>query len=153
MRKCATLIATVFGIGKIPIAPGTCASLFTLPLAWLIIGEWGIFGCITLTILLFLIGLWGIRIYLENSFVGDPPEVVIDEVIGQLIPLIFIQKHLLLYLVAFCLFRVFDIWKPLLIGEIDKKMKGPLGIILDDIAAGSLTAIVLIILVNIMNLL
>ena len=153
MRKSAVLIATVFGIGKIPIAPGTCASLFALPLAWLVIGKWGIFGCMILTILLFLIGLWGIKIYLENSFVEDPPEIVIDEVIGQLIPLVFIQKYLLLYLLAFCLFRVFDIWKPLLIGKIDKRIRGPLGIMLDDIAAGSLTAICLILLVSIMDLL
>jgi len=83
---------------------------------------------------------------------NDPREIVIDEVVGQLIPLLAIPIYETLFLVpklyyifaAFFLFRLFDIWKPYPINYIDNNITGSLGIMLDDIVAGIFTTLILL---------
>ena len=89
-----------------------------------------------------------------NTFkTNDPQEIVIDEVVGQMLPLLAIPIYETLYIApkelycvaAFLLFRLFDIWKPFPISYIDNNTKGALGIMLDDIMAGIFTIVILVI--------
>ena len=73
----------------------------------------------------------------------DPKEVVIDEVAGFLVAMTWLPLSWSSFLAAFLLFRLFDVWKPLFIGYLDKNVKGGLGIVADDLAAGIVTNIIL----------
>ena len=89
----------------------------------------------------------------ESFDSNDPQEIVIDEVVGQMLPLLALPIYETLYiapieyycLTAFLLFRLFDIWKPFPISYVDNNTKGALGIMLDDILAGFYTIILIII--------
>ena len=149
IKKFNILFITFLKIGKIKYAPGTIASLITCLLFLLFIN---IFNIVILFLFTLLIALYSF-IAINNSFdsfdSNDPHEIVIDEVIGQMLPLLAIPIYETLYLapkeyyciIAFLLFRFFDIWKPFPINYIDKNIEGPQGIMLDDILAGIFTII------------
>ena len=154
MNKFNLLFITFFKIGKIKFAPGTVASFITCLLFLLLV------NLINIVILFFctlLIALYSF-IAINNSFnsfdTSDPQEIVIDEVVGQMLPLLAIPIYETLYIApkeyyciaAFLLFRLFDIWKPFPINYIDINTDGSLGIMLDDILAGIYTIIILIII-------
>tara|TARA_B100000780_G_C20799426_1_gene317501 strand:- start:24 stop:518 length:495 start_codon:yes stop_codon:yes gene_type:complete len=147
-------ILTMFALGYSKYAPGSVASFvtclificfynFQINVLFLILGV----------ILLFLFSVYSIDT-LKNSFSEtDAKEIVIDEFIGQSIPVLTIYNFLdnkdigvfILYTsVAFILFRLFDIWKPYPINKIDKNMKNGFGVILDDIVAGLYSVIILL---------
>lgn len=136
MSALAALLATWFGSGRLPKAPGTWGSLAALPCAWLLDSTTGGGGLAIGTAAVFAIGLWAGKRYLANSLVADPPEVVIDEVVGQWLALLFAPRTLSIYLLAFVLFRLFDIWKPWPIRWADRTIPGALGVMLDDVLAG-----------------
>ena len=131
-------------IGKIKYAPGTFASLTTCFLLLLSINIINIplLFLITLTIFLYFF------VAINNSFnefeSEDPQEIVIDEVVGQMLPLLAIPIYETLYplptiyycVSAFVFFRLFDIWKPYPISYVDNNVKGASGIMFDDIFAG-----------------
>ena len=131
-------------IGKIKYAPGTFASLFTCFLFLLLINIFSITVIFLITLIIFCYSF----VAMNNSFnefnKDDPQEIVIDEVVGQMLPLLAIPIYETLYLLpkiyycvpAFLLFRLFDVWKPYPINYIDNNIKGSLGIMLDDIFAG-----------------
>jgi phosphatidylglycerophosphatase A len=129
-------IATLGYIGKLPMFPGTWASLVTLFL-WLFIP---VKAAIQLPVIIFLIiiGLHSSKIASKVLKKKDPSEVVIDEAIGMSIGLFMIPPNLFLYFLAFILFRYFDIIKPSFIYHVQKINNG-WGIILDDILAGLFT--------------
>lgn len=138
-----TLIATWFGSGLLPYVPGTWGSLAALPFAWFIIsaGGWALLLCAIAV--LFCVGVWGAARYEEVSARKDPGEVVVDEVAGQwlaMLPVaIWIPEMpgmLIASLPAFILFRLFDIWKPWPVSLCERRFRGGLGIMIDDIAAG-----------------
>jgi phosphatidylglycerophosphatase A len=136
---------TLFGIGKLP-ASGTFGSFFTL-LIYFILQKY--FNNLTIIILLIFVTLYSL-IFLNKTIKNfkqkDPKEIVIDEYIGQMIPLIACGNNIYLILVAFISFRFFDITKIYPANIFDKKIEGPLGVIGDDIIAGiySLTIIFII---------
>lgn len=139
-RHPATLLATWFGSGLIKWAPGTWGSLAALPfgagLAW-IGGETALlFGAL----LAYLTGLWASSVYAKASLQKDPGPVVIDEVAGQWIALAPVAYDPWLYPLAFLAFRVCDIAKPWPVNWLDRKVKGSLGIMTDDIVAGAYAA-------------
>ena len=148
------LFITFFKIGKIKFAPGTIASLITCLLFLLFLNFFNIVNLFFGTLLIALYSF----VAINNSFVSfnskDPQEIVIDEVVGQMVPLLAIPIYETLYIApkvyycvaAFLLFRLFDIWKPFPINFIDKNIEGSLGIMLDDILAGIYTTIFLIII-------
>ncbi len=136
----AALCATVFGVGRLPFAPGTWGSLVALPLAYLAYGLGGVIPVLILIDLLFLLGWWASHRYAADLGVSDPGQIVIDEVAGQLIVLAVIPPTLIGYGIAFVAFRAFDILKPWPISWIDQRMHGGLGIMLDDIVAGLIAA-------------
>ncbi len=148
MYKLSRLICTFFGVGKSPIAPGTCASLLTLPISWITYFYFNSLGVLILAILIFTIGIFATNIYLKKSTNSDPPAIVVDEVVGQLVALIAIPNSIILYFCSFLLFRYFDIKKPGLIKLIDRKVKNSFGVMLDDIIAGFMTLFIILIVIK-----
>ena len=136
LRHPGGLLATWFGAGLLPFAPGTWGSVAALPLAWLIHAWAGSAGLFTATIVVFLVGWWAANWYLARSSESDPAPVVIDEVAGQWLVLVLVPPSVGYYLLGFVLFRFFDIRKPWPVGWADKQVKGGLGIMADDILAG-----------------
>ena len=128
--------STFFYLGKIPIAPGTVASLATL-LIWPLI-PLNYFYQIFILIILFIIGIISSRIISKEMNEKDPSEIVIDEVVGMGISLFMLPNEIILYLFAFIIFRILDILKPSFIYSIQKLPNG-WGIMLDDVVAGIFT--------------
>ena len=145
---------TLFKIGKIKYAPGTIASLITCLIFLLLVNLFDILILFFLTLLIIFYSFIAINNTYEKFETDDPQEIVIDEFIGQMLPLLTIPIYETLYLLpklyycaaAFILFRIFDIWKPFPINYVDNNVQGALGIMLDDILAGIYTIIVLTII-------
>ena len=136
LRDPAILIATWFGAGLLPKAPGTWGSLFALPFAWLMVAAGGAPLLGGAVVVLFFIGWWASSRYIEQSGIADPGSVVVDEVAGQWLTLVAVPLDPLLYLIGFLLFRIFDIIKPWPVSWADRRVGGGLGVMLDDILAG-----------------
>ena len=128
-------IFTLFNIGYLP-ASGTFGSLFTVLLYCMIIPFVHIFYLIMILLIITLYSWVYLDKNLKNYKNKDPKEIVIDEFIGQMIPLTICGSNLLLILTSFVLFRFFDITKIYPASIFDQKIKGSLGIIGDDIIAG-----------------
>lgn len=153
MSRSAILIATVGGLGRLPQAPGTFASIAAIPAAWLLhaIGGFPLLALVTLG--MFGSGLSAVKLYLTQTQETDPSEVVIDEVIGQWIALWPLSLGLWLqgvpggvfpwpgWVLAFLAFRFFDILKPPPVNRAEK-VPGAWGVMLDDVVAGLLAAVV-----------
>jgi phosphatidylglycerophosphatase A len=140
----AVMLATWFGIGLLPIAPGSWASLAALPLAWGIRSLFGFAGLAAASAFAFFVGWWASGLIARASTVKDPGAVVIDEIVGQWVVLLAAPLDPLAYTLAFLLFRVFDIWKPWPTRWADRHVKGGLGIVLDDLLAAVYAALMLL---------
>ena len=151
------LFVTVFGIGTLRYAPGTFASLVTTVFLY---SLFHVINLQNIMILIFLLLVFFYSIYAVNDYIRDnknkdPQEVVIDEFIGQSIPIYLyeiahqteknFQEAILIYIYIFILFRFFDIKKPFPINIIDKKFKNSFGVIFDDVIAGFYVVVTLII--------
>lgn len=151
MSPLARLIGTVLGVGYIRPAPGTWGSVVALPWGWLL-HVLGGFPLLLLAILAaFLKGWWATRVMTRDSDDHDPSEIVVDEVVGQwiaLLPLSYPAWSMGIdilalwpgWIAAFVLFRLFDIWKPGPVGWADRRGDA-LGVMLDDVIAGLLAAL------------
>ena len=93
-----------------------------------------------------ILGIIGSNLYEKQSGVKDSKIIVIDEVVGQLISMMFFMQNNILIVLSFFIFRLFDICKPWPASYIDKKIKGGMGVMLDDVVAGIYTAITLYII-------
>jgi phosphatidylglycerophosphatase A len=140
----AVLVATWFGTGFLPRAPGSWASLAALPLAWLIRWQWGVPGLAVAAAMLFGIGWWAAGVVAGASGLADPGAIVVDEVAGQWLSLLSAPLDPLLYAVGFVLFRLFDIWKPWPVSSADRHLGGGFGIMLDDALAAVYAALLLL---------
>lgn len=150
------LIATFFYVGHMRPAPGTWGSLAALPFAWIIITLTGVYGLILASIIAYALGLWATKMETAGKENHDPSEIVIDEVVGQwiaLLPIAYIVTSRGLdalalwpgWIVAFALFRLFDVTKPSLVGWADKRDDAT-GVMLDDVIAGVFAAIGVVVL-------
>jgi phosphatidylglycerophosphatase A len=137
----ARLVATVFGIGYFPTAPGTLASLIALPFAWLIAWFCGPAVLLLAAIAAFGAGIWGCGHYIAAKADKDPSECVIDEVAGQWLACALAPLSLPGYALAFVLFRFFDVTKLWPVGPAER-VGGGLGVMLDDIVAGLLAGVI-----------
>jgi phosphatidylglycerophosphatase A len=141
----ARLLATWFGAGYAPKGPGTAGSLAALLIAWLLVRYAG-FSPLSLGVLGLLTiapAIWASDVTARESGLKDPQIVVIDEVVGQWITLAGAMRlNWISWLVAFLLFRAFDIWKPPPVRQLER-VKGGAGIVLDDAMAGIYGALVL----------
>jgi len=131
----------------LPTAPGSWGSLVALPLAWVIAVFWGILGLGIAAATAFLVGWWAAATIARASAVEDPGAIVIDEVAGQWLVLVAVPPALLPYALAFLLFRIFDIWKPWPARWAEQRVRGGLGIMLDDVVAAVYAVCLLSILV------
>jgi phosphatidylglycerophosphatase A len=150
------MIGTVMGVGYIRPAPGTWGSLVALPWAWLLHVVGGLPLLALAIIVGFVKGWWATAKMTEGAQDHDPSEIVIDEVIGQwiaLLPLSIASWRMGIditvmwpgWIAAFVLFRLFDIWKPWIVGWADRRGDA-LGVMLDDVFAGILAAIGVVLL-------
>lgn len=138
----AQAVATAGGAGLSPIAPGTCGSLVTLPLAWALAGV-GVGPYLAIVAGVVALGVWAAGVADASWESHDSGRIVIDEVAGMLLTVAFVDRRSLpLLAVGFVLFRAADIWKPWPARAIDRRMGGGLGVILDDVVAGAYAAAV-----------
>ena len=136
----AMIIATWFGCGLSPKAPGTIGSLGALPVAWIILSYWGWGWLAAAAVAAAVLGILATAAVLKRSAVKDPSFVVIDEVAGQWIALLPAGLDPVLFIAAFLAFRLFDIWKPWPVSWADRAVPGALGVMLDDLIAGGFAA-------------
>ena len=146
----------MFGIGNIKKIPGSVASLVTTLFLFLLFHIFNISADIILIciILIFFISIYAVNIFIKNLDNKDPKEVVIDEFIGQSIPICLYEvahegvketnQVLTFYFIMFILFRIFDITKPYPVSYYDKNFKNSLGVIMDDVVAGLYVVAVLV---------
>ena len=157
IKKINYLFVTCFGIGSFRFAPGTIASLVTTIFLFSLFHIINLSSSIILFILLitFIFSFYAVSDYIKFKENKDPKEVVIDEFIGQSIPIYLYeishstskgsQEVILIYLYIFFLFRFFDIKKPFPVNFFDKKFKNSFGVIFDDVIAGLYVVLTLII--------
>ena len=129
------LLSSWFGVGRLPLAPGTWGTLGAVPLA-LIISYFGPIPAVISLAVIILLAVWTSGISQKLLGKDDPPEVVIDEVAGYFVTIFLLPISWWSFILGFLLFRVFDIFKPFPIRMIHKKVRGGIGICLDDIVAG-----------------
>ena len=153
------LFVTCFGIGSLKFAPGTVTSLVTTIFLFSLFHILNLSNNIILItlLLIFFYSFYAVSEYIKDNENKDPKEVVIDEFIGQSIPIYLYevshetiknsQEAVLFYLYIFILFRYFDIKKPFPVSYFDKKFKNSFGVILDDVVAGLYVVLTLIIFI------
>tara|TARA_Y100000588_G_C13400547_1_gene563084 strand:- start:29 stop:523 length:495 start_codon:yes stop_codon:yes gene_type:complete len=156
INKINFLFVTLFGVGKITKIPGSIASLVTTIILFLLFQVVKISPNIFLIILIiiFFTSLYAVNIFIKNLDNKDPKEVVIDEFIGQSIPICLYEishndikgtdQILTAYFIMFILFRIFDILKPYPVSYYDKNFKNSFGVIMDDVCAGLYVVAVLV---------
>ena len=135
LDRVALLLSIWFGTGLLPGIPGTFGTAGAIPV-YLLIDLFDA-GYQALFILIVIIGaIWSAHRSCNILGRADPKEIVIDEVAGFLLTIVFLPFTLLTLIAGFLLFRFFDIFKPPPIKKIEKKIKGGLGVVLDDLVAG-----------------
>ena len=143
MKIFTKYFATLFGIGFLSLAPGTFGSLFSILTWYVFIDLFSIFYFIALFLFVLSVSFYFTDIYLDNYRKKDPSEVIVDEFLGQSIPLLFIVNfNIYEVLIAFVTFRFFDIYKIYPINKMED-LQGSYGVILDDIVAGIYSLIIL----------
>ena len=129
-------IASGFGVGLSPRAPGTVGSLVALLPWWFFLQHQSLPVYLGVLLVAFIIGVWTGGWVIAKTGIEDPSVVVWDEFIGQWIALLLAPAGWLWMLGGFALFRLFDIWKPWPVSWADQKLHGGLGAMLDDVLAG-----------------
>ena len=142
-NKIIRIFLSLLYTGDIKYAPGSFASFITLLFAWFFFPN-DIISQTQIILIILFVSMLLLYLYVDSDSVAnkDPQYIVIDEVVGMMIALFLLPKIIFAYLLAFLLFRFFDILKPSIIYESQKFDYG-IGIILDDVLAGLLTLIIL----------
>ena len=143
-----TLFVTIFGLGKLPKIPGTFGSLATVIILYIFFHILNFSSHLILIGLMtiFIFSFYSVASYIKDNENKDPKEVVIDEFIGQSIPIYLYEishgtektpdEAVIFYCICFVLFRFFDISKPFPVSFFDKNFKNSFGVIMDDVCAG-----------------
>jgi phosphatidylglycerophosphatase A len=142
------LFVTMFGLGKAPKIPGTFGSLATIIILYILFHISNLSSNLILIglIVIFIYSFFAVASYIEDIQNKDPKEVIIDEFIGQSIPIYLYEishgteksanEAIIFYSICFILFRFFDIVKPFPVNYFDKNFKNSFGVIMDDVCAG-----------------
>ena len=158
-----TLFVTMFGLGKISKIPGTIGSLVTTALIYFFFHIMEISSNIILIVfmIIFIFSFYSIAEHIKENENKDPREIIIDEFIGQSIPLYLYEishgtqkspdEAIIFYGICFVLFRFFDIVKPFPVSFFDKNFKNSFGVIMDDVCAGFYVALSLILFMVLNN--
>ena len=156
MNKLNFLFVTLFGIGNLKKIPGSYASLATTIFLFILFHILNVSPNIVLigVIIVFFISLYAVNIFIKDLDNKDPKKIVIDEFIGQSIPICLYEiahegtketsQILTFYFIMFILFRIFDITKPYPVSYYDKNFKNSFGVIMDDVCAGLYVVAVLV---------
>ena len=156
INKINFLFVTLFGIGKIKKIPGSIASLATTLFLFFLfhILKFPPNIILIIIIIIFFLSLYAVNNFIKDLDNKDPKEVVIDEFIGQSIPICLYEiahdgtketsQVLTFYFIMFILFRIFDIVKPYPVSYYDKNFKNSFGVIMDDVCAGLYVVAVLV---------
>ena len=148
IKEINKLFVTMFGLGKIPKIPGTFGSLVTVIILYIFFHILHLSSNIILIVLIiiFFFSFIAVSLHTKDSKNKDPKEIVIDEFIGQSIPIYLYEishgtekspnESIIIYFICFLLFRLFDILKPFPVNFFDKKFKNSFGVIMDDVCAG-----------------
>jgi len=151
-----TLFVTMFGLGKVRFIPGTFGSLATVLILYFLFHILAISPNIILIglIIIFVYSFYAVSSHIENNENKDPSEIIIDEFLGQSIPIYLYEishgtakdgdEAIIYYALFFILFRYFDIFKPFPVSFFDKNFKNSFGVIMDDICAGFYVVLTLI---------
>jgi len=143
-----SLFVTMFGLGKIKFIPGTFGSLATIIILYYFFHILNIYPNIILFVLvtIFIYSFYAVSSHIENNDNKDPGEIIIDEFIGQSIPIYLYEishetektsnEAIIFYGICFFLFRYFDIMKPFPVSFFDRNFKNSFGVIMDDVCAG-----------------
>ena len=146
----------MLGIGKLPKIPGSYASLVTVIFLYILFHIFLVPADVFLFLLIgiFIISLFAVNLFIKDLTNKDPKEVVIDEFIGQSIPICLYEiahsqptdpaRVLTFYFIMFILFRIFDIAKPYPVSYYDKNFKNSFGVIMDDVCAGLYVVAILV---------
>lgn len=143
MNTVAKALATALGAGYSPIAPGTCGTAVTVPLAW------ALAGLVLWQYALVVVGITAIAVWAADRAdhawgTHDSGRIVIDETAGYLVTMAFVDRgHWIPLVVGFVVFRAFDIIKPPPVRWLDENLPGGWGVVLDDVAAGVMGAAVM----------
>jgi len=138
------VLATGFGSGCAPVAPGTFGTLVAVLPAWLMVGlPWPVRAASVAV--LFVAGIWICGSSARRLGVHDHPGIVFDEIVGFLATMLAAPPGVSGFIAAFALFRLFDIVKPWPIRDLDHSLRGGVGIMLDDLAAAGYAAMCLLI--------
>jgi len=137
------LLATGLGSGLAPFAPGTVGSALALPIWWFALADLAPLLQLAVVGGLTVASIWVVARACRAAGVGDASAIVLDEFVGQWIALLFAPKSPVALGAAFVLFRAFDIAKPWPVSWADRTVRGGLGVVLDDVIAGVLAALVL----------
>jgi phosphatidylglycerophosphatase A len=140
-RRLAYLLATWFGCGRVPIAPGTAGTLGAIPL-YLVLRPSGPVVVLLAAAGLTAIGVWAAGEVVRHTGKKDPQIIVIDEVVGALVTLAASAPTGASLVTGFVLFRIFDQWKPWPARSLES-LRGGWGVVMDDVAAGVWGAVVL----------
>jgi phosphatidylglycerophosphatase A len=135
-------LATGFYIGNIPFAPGTFGSLIGLPLCFALAGI-SAAAAMLWALFFILFAVWIADVAEKILEQNDPGCIVIDEIAGMVVALVGLPFNPITVVIGFILFRILDILKPFPIRDLDKRIRGGLGVVADDVAAGIITNILL----------
>ena len=151
-----SLFVTMFGLGKIRFIPGTFGSLATTIIFYYLFHVLSVSPNIILIglIIIFVYSFYAVSNHIQNSKNKDPSEIIIDEFLGQSIPIYLYEishgttkdtgEAIIYYSLFFILFRYFDIMKPFPVSFFDKNFKNSFGVIMDDICAGFYVVLTLV---------
>ncbi len=142
LRHPVHFLSLGFGSGLFPVAPGTAGTLAAIPL-YLLLARLDLSAYLAVTVLLFAVGVYLCELTSRELGGQDHPAIVWDEIVGYLITMIAAPSKIEWLVAGFLLFRLFDILKPWPIRVLDRRIKGGLGIMLDDVLAGIFAALIL----------
>src|SRR3954468_16992161 len=128
----AHFIALGFGAGLSPVAPGTVGTLVAFPILFLLGHFMSALAIAFVAIPLFAVGIWACEVTGRDLGVADHGSMVWDEIVAFLPLAALASASIMLAAIAFGLFRLFDIWKPFPIRELERRVKGGLGVMIDD---------------------
>ena len=143
-----TVFVTIFGLGKVPKIPGTFGSLITVITLYIFFHILNLSSNTILIglIIIFITSFFAVTMHIKDKENKDPKEIIIDELIGQSIPIYLYEishgaekspdEAIIFYGICFVLFRFFDISKPFPVSFFDKNFKNSFGVIMDDVCAG-----------------
>ncbi|MEW6353288.1 MAG: phosphatidylglycerophosphatase A [Pseudomonadota bacterium] len=134
------------GVGALPYAPGTFGTLLAVPV-YLLVQPLPLWLYIAHTLFLLVLGVWLCHVTARDLGVEDHPGIVWDEIVGFLITMTAAPPGWMWLVLGFALFRFFDIWKPWPLDYLERRMKGGVGIMIDDVGAGLYALLVLQLLV------